>query len=197
MCVQCKFEVSYSNTKFLIDIAFWNTEAGKKGGKKKGGSMQTVSSQFRVRFEKYILSLLMLTSIFLGFDENNSLLCPYNRRTWASWWQTWGAPILTLCAAWFPMSPRLQVWKIYSFIVGVYSLDSFHFVFYTCPYWVNLILQVWWRTSWSSTSSGVTVCWRVSESAGKVSPAESSMVTSSRGTISMFITLLFLKNYKN
>lgn len=30
---------------------------GKKGGKKKGGSMQTVSSQFRVRLRRQIFSI--------------------------------------------------------------------------------------------------------------------------------------------
>ena len=51
-------------------------------------------------------------------------------------------------------------------------------------HWVSLLLfQVSWRTTWSSTSWGVTVCWKVSGSAGKVSPAGSSTVTSSRGTV--------------
>ena len=72
---------------------------------------------------------------------------------------------------------------------------------YVCITWtsievrINVILlhyvKVWWRTSWSSTSWGVTVCWKVSESAERASPAESCMVTSSRGSSSYCPDLLF------
>uniref|UniRef100_A0AAX7SUU0 Myosin motor domain-containing protein n=1 Tax=Astatotilapia calliptera TaxID=8154 RepID=A0AAX7SUU0_ASTCA len=44
-------------TMFLITIHKQKTETGKKGGKKKGGSMQTVSSQFRENLGKLMTNL--------------------------------------------------------------------------------------------------------------------------------------------
>ena len=46
-------------------------------------------------------------------------------------------------------------------------------------------VQVLWKTTWSSISWGVMVCWKASESAERASPAESSMVTLSRGDASV------------
>lgn len=51
-------------------------------------------------------------------------------------------------------------------------------------------LQGSWTTTWLSTSSAATVCWRESASAGRASPAGSFMLTSSKGHfLSIFLSV--------
>ena len=51
--------------------------------------------------------------------------------------------------------------------------------------------QAWWTTTWSCTSCAVTGCWRASASAGRASPAGSSMATSNSGRSPAFAALSF------
>ena len=87
----------------------------------------------------------------------------YYRRTWTSWWPTWGRLTPTLYAASSPMNPRL---------LGP------------------------WRTPWWCTSCAVTVCWKESGSAERVSPTGSSTEISNRGITSFKSHTAWLKKYK-
>ena len=44
--------------------------------------------------------------------------------------------------------------------------------------------------NWYFTSCGVTECWKASEFAGKVSPAEFSTLTSSRGKSTALVSII-------